>query len=119
MNTIKSIEWGKITLDNGKIFKDVMLAPDFYCEWDWKVNGTSHGKGIAIADIEVLLKKGIEALVLSRGYDLVLSISKETCTYALSNVTTVIIDKSDGAVEHYNRLVSQNVKVGALIHSTC
>lgn len=117
--TVKQMTWGEIVMEDGETFKDVMLAPDLVKSWDWRVSGTSHSKGIQKSDIDVLLAQGIDALVLSRGVDLKLTVSKETKAYAELKVKIVVVDQSERAVEKYNQLAKSGVRVGALIHSTC
>ena len=116
---ISAMSWGEIVMEDGPIFKDVMLAPGLIQEWDWRKSGTSHTKGIQISDIDFLIDHGIEALVLSRGYEVKLTISEATLKYAKSKLKKVLYGQSEAAVAEYNRLVKSGSRVGALIHSTC
>lgn len=116
---IKKIEWGRVELEDGSQFKDVMLAPSFTSEWNWKLSGTNHSKGIQTSDIDVLLEHKVDVLILSRGVNLVLQVSADTYAYAIARVPTLIVDQSVSAVAHYNRLVEQGKRVGMLLHSTC
>lgn len=93
-NKITSISWGKVVLETGEEFKDVMLAPSLAKEWDWAVSGTNHLKGIQISDIDFLLKHGIDGIVLSRGMHLKLNISAETLSYVTNKLTLIIVDES-------------------------
>jgi len=117
--TISKFEWGRVELEDGSQFKDVMLAPGFCAEWNWKLSRTNHTDGVQIKDIDTLLSHGIDVLILSRGVNLKLNVLAETYTYALSKVPTILIDQTNSAVEHYNRMAREGYRIGALIHSTC
>jgi len=65
---ISRAEWGKIEINDSLIYKDVKCFPGGSREWDWNETGTRHTPGIQLADIEELLEKEAEVLVLSMGY---------------------------------------------------
>lgn len=115
---IDSIQWGEISV-NGKLFKDAILWPEGCKEWDWNDTGTKHSPGIKEEDVKRLHEMGLDKIVLSRGYHLVLQTTPEAIQYLLDNEIEHWILETSEAVKKYNELVEIGEKVGALIHSTC
>ncbi|MFU8773682.1 MAG: Mth938-like domain-containing protein, partial [Anaerolineales bacterium] len=99
-------------------FKDVKLYPGGCREWDWRETGTDHKPGIQPADVEELLEKGSQIIVLSRGVYGRLKVAPDTLDYLRDRGIKVEVFKTPQAVKHYNQL-SESENVGALIHSTC
>jgi len=116
---IKSAKWGEMVLEDDSAYKDVKLYPGGHRAWDWKETGTRHRPGIQIKDIEELIENGAEVIILSKGYDCVLLTTEEAEVYLNDNMIPYHILQTEEAVEMYNKLVEENNKVGALIHSTC
>lgn len=115
---ISSIEWGKVTTENGNQYKDVKLYPGGSRAWDWNETGTHHTPGIQPADIEELLDHGADTVVLSQGFHKRLQVTDETKKILQDNDISFHILETGEAVEKYNAL-SENHAVAALIHSTC
>jgi len=110
--------WGKVTLEDGRTFKDVKLWPGGAREWDWGETGTSHGGGIQPGDVRELLDHGSEVVVLSRGRNKRLNIAPGTLELLEDlGVETVVLPTPE-AIRRYGEL-RQTRPVGALIHSTC
>lgn len=117
--SISAIEWGKIVIDGDGTFRDVMLSPGHSNEWDWRKSNTHHVPGIQPSDVEELLQRGSEFIVLSRGMQLVLQTSRETIDLLDKLQIPYVIEETMQAVATYNRLLMEGKRVGALIHSTC
>ncbi len=110
--------WGSIEVEKLGKGRDFILYPGGGKEWDWNETGTSHGGGIQRAEIELLLEKGAEVIVLSRGVNGRLSVSREARELLDESGVEYKILRTDEAIEEYNRLADDK-KVGGLFHSTC
>jgi hypothetical protein len=115
---ITHISWGKIEAEGLGEGKDMKLYPGGGREWDWNETGTRHVPGIQPADVEELLTRGSEVLILSRGMQLVLQTCPETLEMLKARGIEVYVEETRAAVELYNKLREQK-RVGGLFHSTC
>lgn len=115
---IESQAWGTIEVEGQGSFKDVKLFPGGAREWDWGETGTSHIPGIQMADVEELLEKGAEVVILSQGMLERLQVRPETVQELQARNVQVHVLPTQGAVRLYNE-ISRTKPVGALIHSTC
>lgn len=115
---ITDIEWGEITVDNKKTYKDAKLYPGGSCSWDWNETGTHHVPGIQRADVRELIDQGSKTIVLSRGFHERLQVCRETLDLLKQKNITHHVLKTGQAVDKYNELHA-SIPVGALIHSTC
>lgn len=116
--SVDHFEWGRISVAAYGTFKDVKLWPGGARTWDWDETGTRHEPGVQIADVEELVERGAELIVLSRGVHLRLKVPAETLAYLRARGIGVEVLQSEDAVARYNLLAADR-KVGALIHSTC
>lgn len=115
---INSIEWGKITVSDGSTYKDAKLFPGGARTWDWTETGTHHIPGIQPADLQELLDKGAEAVVLSKGFNERLQVSDDTIEFLAQKKIPYFILQTEEAIKKYSHLRT-DIPVGALIHSTC
>ena len=116
---IKNISWGKVEVaGENRIFKDVKLFPGGALKWDWRETGTQHSPGILPEDVQELIQKGSEIIVLSSGFYNRLDICESTKEFLKNNNIEFHVLQTKKAVELYNQLCEKE-KVGALIHSTC
>lgn len=115
---INSIEWGKVVTDDGKTYKDVKLFPGGSRKWDWNETGTHHTPGIQPGDVQELIAKGAESVVLSKGFHERLGVCQETTDLLNEHDIPFLILETGKAVEKYNE-ISEAQPAGALIHSTC
>lgn len=113
-----SLEWGEITVTGVGKFKDAKVLPDSVREWDWGETGTRHTPGIQPADVAELIEAGAEAVVLSLGMELRLSVMPETLDLLKERGIEVHTARTDDAVDLYHEL-SAAKPTGALLHSTC
>lgn len=119
---ITSVSWGEICIDSTSLSKakDCKLYPSGGArEWDWNETGTRHSPGIQKGDVEELVQAGAVAIVLSRGMDLKLGVPAETVRWLEDQGVKVHVAETRQAVEMYNKLVEEGVKVGGVFHSTC
>ena len=115
---ITKFRWGYIEIDSGDRFKDVKLFPGGARKWDWNETGTHHVPGIQPGDVEELLDRGAEVVVLSRGVYERLQVCPETLAMLEDRRIDVRVLQTEDAVEAYNELAGKR-PVGGLIHSTC
>ena len=92
-------------------------------EWDWRKSHTQHVPGIQIADVQDLLDKNAQILILSRGVHNRLELAKETQKFLrdrqAESPIEIHFETTAKAVELYNAYAKADRRVGALIHSTC
>lgn len=119
---ITSVSWGHLTLESNatiKEGKDFKLMPGLSKEWDWNETGMRHSPGIRRADVEELVKAGAKEIVLSRGMEEKLGVPDATVQWLEEHGIKVHVAETRKAVEIYNRLLDDGVKVGGCFHSTC
>ena len=115
---ITHLSWGRLEVEGEGRYKDAKLWPGGSSEWNWNETGTRHVPGIQISDVEELLKKGAERIVLSRGMQEVLQICPETLQFLKEKEIPFDVLQTEKAVAVYNQCAGKE-RVGALIHSTC
>ncbi len=115
---ITKLSWGKIVIDDDKVFKDVKLFPGGCREWNWRETGTNHSPGIQYIDVEELIENDVKIIILSRGVLGRLKVQKALVEKLESEGFTVHVLKTKSVVKLYNEL-SESQKVGALVHTTC
>ena len=100
-------------------FKDCKVWPGGARAWDWGETGTHHSPGIQLVDIEEVLEKGAETIILTRGQFGRLDISPQVETFLRERGVDYHIEKTRKAVALFNELVQQGKRVGGVFHSTC
>ena len=115
---ITKVSWGKIEIENYKIFKDVKLFPGGCRAWNWRETGTNHSPGIQYSDVTELMENGAKEVVLSRGVVGRLKVDPKTLKKLESDNIIVHMEKTREAIKIYNKL-RKTKQVGALIHTTC
>jgi hypothetical protein len=115
---ISHLSWGRLEVDGHGSFKDAKLYPGGAREWDWRETGTRHSPGIQPADVEELLERGAELIVLSRGILEALRVCPETLALLEDRGIPAHVLQTEDAIRLYNQLAAER-RVGALVHSTC
>ena len=115
---ITALAWGRVEVEGGASFKDAKLYPGGAREWDWRETGTRHAPGIQPADVEELIARGAEVVVLSQGIWERLRIMPETLQMMRRHGIAAHVLQTEEAVTLYNELCETS-PVGGLIHSTC
>ncbi|XP_066105519.1 mth938 domain-containing protein isoform X1 [Saccopteryx bilineata] len=65
---IASLSWGQMKVQGStKTYKDCKVWPGGSRAWDWRETGTEHSPGVQPADVEEVVKKGVQTLVIGRG----------------------------------------------------
>ena len=119
---ITDLSWGnmEVSIDGEKQhFKDCKVWPGGARAWDWGETGTHHSPGIQPADIEEILEKDVETIVLTRGQLGRLGVSPKTEGYLRERGVAYRIEKTQKAVALFNELAQQGQRVGGVFHSTC
>lgn len=115
---ITHLEWGRIEAAGIPSAKDLKLYPRGGRAWDWGETGTRHKPGIQPADVQELIDRGSEVIVLSRGMHLVLQTKPETlAALEAANIVVHVLETREAA-RLYNHL-AETRPVGGLFHSTC
>jgi hypothetical protein len=115
---ITHIAWGHMEVEGLGRGRDFKLYPGGGRPWDWAETDTHHVPGIQPADVQELLDRGSEVVVLTRGMQLVLQKMPETLEMLRQRGVPVHVLETREAVTLYNRL-AENERVGGLFHSTC
>lgn len=116
---ITHVSWGQIEVEGRhRSFKDAKLFPGGAREWNWRETGTGHSPGIQPADVEELLARDVEAVVLGTGVYERLGVCPETLKLLTEKGVDAHILRTEQAVDLYNEL-QRGMRVGALIHTTC
>lgn len=117
---IDSVGWGEIVVEGKKFFQVMIIAgkaiPRDHEKLE-KLFGTTHV--IADWEEEKLLAGDPEVIVVADGWQSALKVSEEAKTRFKKAGAEVKILDTKRAVEEYNRLVEEEKKVNALIHTTC
>jgi hypothetical protein len=114
---VTHLSWGCLEVD-GRSFKDAKLFPGGARTWDWNETGTRHEPGIQPSDVEELLEHGATAVVLSKGFDERLGVTRDVLRMLEERGIATYVRQTGEAIELYNQL-RESERVGALIHSTC
>jgi len=116
---IVHISWGKMEVEGVGKGRDFKLYPRGGREWDWTETNTHHVPGIQPADVQELLDHGSQAIVLTRGMQLVLRTCPETLQFLKEKGIPTVVEETNAAVALYNQMVDEGKLVGGLFHSTC
>lgn len=119
---ITYISWGRIEVTiNGesRTFKDCKVWPGGATGWNWNDTGTRHQPGIQPEDIEDIIARDIEVMILSQGMNLRLHIPRSTEKLLQSRGIEYHIEQTRRAIEMFNELMRKGKKVGGIFHSTC
>ena len=116
---VTRISWGRVEIEGREgALRDAKLYPGGSREWDWNETGTRHSPGIGAGDVDELLERGAEVVVLSRGFHGRLGVREETLRMLEERGVVAHVLLTEEAVRLYNDLRADE-RVGALIHSTC
>nr|XP_047911140.1 mth938 domain-containing protein isoform X4 [Anser cygnoides] len=117
---IASLSWGQMKVKGcSTTYKDCKVWPGGSRTWDWRETGTNHSPGVQPADLEEVVKKGVQTVVIGRGMSEALQVPSSTVDYLKKNGIEVVVLQTEKAVEEYNALAARGVKVGGVFHSTC
>ncbi|XP_062910746.1 mth938 domain-containing protein [Mobula hypostoma] len=117
---IASLSWGRMKVqDCPTAYKDCKVWPGGSRPWDWRETGTDHHPGVQASDLEEIINKGIETLVIGCGMSQALQVPSRTLDYIKNKGVDVKVLQTEAAVREYNSLASRGARVGGVFHSTC
>ena len=119
---ITDLSWGSMEVSiagEKQHFKDCKVWPGGAREWCWGETDTHHSPGIQPADIEEILEKDIEEIVLGCGQFGRLGVSAETEEILRARGIIFQVENTKKAVAMFNKLVQEGKRVGGVFHSTC
>ena len=116
---VTHLSWGRLEVEGvDGSFKDAKLFPGGSRAWDWNETGTNHEPGIQPTDLEELLEHGATAVVLSKGFNERLRVTRDALLMLEDRGVSAHVRQTEEAIRLYNEL-RETERVGALIHSTC
>ncbi|KAM8904572.1 LOW QUALITY PROTEIN: mth938 domain-containing protein [Spinachia spinachia] len=111
-----SLSWGKMKVKGcSSSYKDCTVWPGGSRAWDRE---TEHAPGVQPADLEEVLKKGIDLLVIGRGMKEALQVPSSTLNLVQKGIKVRVLE-TETAVTEYNKLASEGTVVGGIFQSTC
>lgn len=116
---IISAGWGRMDVEGLDRGRDLKLWPGGGRHWDWKECGTGHGRGVQQGDVEELLLKGSQVVIITTGRFRRLRVPETVVRYLQERGTEVLVLDTKSGIDRYNQLAEQGVAVGGLFHSTC
>jgi hypothetical protein len=111
--------WGEIEVERLGRFRDVKVWPGGGRAWDWNETGTRHDPGVQPDDVAELLEHDPAVVVLGRGRYGRLAVCPETVTFIEGSGARVTVAETSAAIDEYNRLAAEGVRVAGLFHTTC
>lgn len=116
---IEDLRWGHLSVEGSDApYKDAKLWPGGSREWDWNETGTRHAPGVQPADVEEIVERGVEVIVVGRGMLGALRVPDETLDALDEKGIEVEVARTGKAVRRYNEL-RESRSVGGLFHTTC
>ena len=113
---IDSYVFGSIRIDGRDYVGDViLLGGDVRSSW-WREAG---GHVYAAKDFGELLAAAPDFVVLGTGYFGRVKVLEETLTVFADAGSEVVVERTGGAVETFNRLATEGRDVAAALHLTC
>lgn len=113
---IEDYQFGRIQIDGEAYTSDVLI-------WPGNVDGSwwrKEGHNLCLADLDTLLDKNLDVLVIGRGANGVMKVPQETVEQIKESCPTVHVAKTAKACEKFNELSGQpDLRVGAALHLTC
>jgi len=112
---IENYSFGQILIDGKKYNSDLIIFDDhIYDSW-WR----REGHNLHIDDIQEIINKKPEVLIVGTGYYGLMKVPEELIKYVNSSgIEKVIVKKTKDACDEYNTLYKKK-KVIAAFHLTC
>ncbi|GEM_PF-50218 len=116
---ILSSKWGKIEVAGIGQGKDWKIWPSGGWVWDWSEHGTGHRRGIQTGDVQELIDRGCQVVILTSGRLGRLKVPLETVEFLETRGIKVIVTGTGKGVHLYNEYARNGAAVGGLFHATC
>jgi hypothetical protein len=111
---IENYSFGQILINGKKYNSDLIIFKDYiYDKW-WR----KEGHNLYIEDIQEILNKKPEIIIVGTGYYGLMKVTSELIKYLESIGIELIIKKTKDSCDEYNKLY-KNKKVIAALHLTC
>ncbi|MCE7741440.1 MAG: hypothetical protein GOP50_03190 [Candidatus Heimdallarchaeota archaeon] len=115
MNIIEKYKFGKMVINGKSYTSDLIIFTDSI-ETNWR---RKKGHSLHLKDLEILMEKEIETLVVGSGMFGLVDIPEELIKELNAKEITVIIEKSTQAMKKFNELAEKGVKVAGAFHLNC
>lgn len=111
---IESYTFGRMEIKGEAYTSDLILFPDRINDSWWRKTGHK----LSLQDIDDVLQENPEVLVIGTGFYGIMEVEEEVKEAAQSKGITLIIEKTENAVQCYNEIASEKKTIGAF-HLTC
>jgi len=111
---IEEYTFGCFIIDGKRYLDDIKLIREKVEYWYDREKHT-----LKIKDIESLVKKRPEILIIGTGASGLLEISDDVKNFIRSKGIKLILEKTADACKTYNECLKQNKRVCAILHATC
>jgi hypothetical protein len=116
---IISSGWGKMEVESIGHGRDFKLWPGGGRDWDWSEHGTDHRRGIQQGDVQELIAKGCELVILTTGRFKRLRVPQAIIEILEEQSIEVIVADTKKGIQLYNDYAGKGLAAGGLFHSTC
>ncbi len=113
--TIEHYEFGKAVINGETYTSDVIVWPEGVDDSWWRVEGHS----LCREDLKPVLSKSPDILIIGTGVLGAMKVPQEIVPYMVAHCREVHVERTDLAVEIYNKLVGRPGRVVAALHLTC
>ncbi|UCE21852.1 MAG: Mth938-like domain-containing protein [Candidatus Aminicenantes bacterium] len=111
---IESYIFGRMEIRGQAYTSDLILFPDKINDSWWRVTGHK----LSLQDIEDVFRENPEVLIIGTGFYGIMEVGEDVKEAAQSKGITLIIEKTENAVQRYNEIASEKKTIGAF-HLTC
>ena len=112
---IESYDFGRMVVDGKEYTSDLIVSPNWVKDGWWR----KHGHRLAIEDLEEIIEKRPEVLVVGTGYSGLLKVPGETKRHIEEQGIELVVQPTREAYEAYNALIRSGRQVVAAFHLTC
>ncbi len=113
---IEDYRFGHIQIDGKTYSSDVLIWPGHVDDSWWR----KEGHNLCAADLEKVLDKDLDVLVIGRGANGVMKVPQETVREIKQSCPEVHVAKTKEACDKFNDLSEKaDLRVGAALHLTC
>ncbi len=111
---IERYSFGEIVINGNKFTSDLKIFPNMIKANWWR----KEGHNLLPEDMEDVIQENPEIVIIGTGKLGVMKVSKEFIDLARSNNIQLFIEKTEKAIETFNKLKDKK-KVIAVFHLTC
>lgn len=111
---IDSYSFGRMEIGGQAYTSDLILFPDKIKDSWWR----ERGHRLSLKDMEDVFQETPEFIVIGTGFYGIMKVAEEVKQAAQSKGITLVIEKTEKAVESYNKIATQKKTIGAF-HLTC